>query len=139
MSASGQHPLPLSQEDLAKIAELVIRQLPTNDNATQIAEAALVFPASSTATTVVQSPFTTLTSSPAATVVQSSLTTPPIKVGTSTTIMAVTWTFVQVSIMGAHQMQVAISGTSTQVTPDEGQLPLDVLCKLLIRGYVHVY
>ena len=108
-----QHPLPLSPEDLAKIAELVVRQLPTSSNAAPTAAAALVPPASS----------------PAVTVVQSSLTTPPI----------VTRTVESVSVTGAHQAQVAVSGTSTQATPDERQSPLDVPCKLLIRGYVHVY
>ena len=56
-----------------------------------------------------------------------------------TLIMVITRTFEQVSVTGACQMQVAVSGMSTQVTPDEGQSPLDVPLKLLIRGYVHVY
>ena len=45
MPVGNQHPLPLSQKDLAKIAELVVRQLPTNNNATQTAAATLVPPA----------------------------------------------------------------------------------------------
>ena len=91
--AGDQHPLPLSPEDLAKIAELVVRQLPTSRNAIQTAAAALVPPASS----------------PAVTVVQLSLTTPPIRSVES------------VSVTGARQAQVAVSETSTQATPDEGQ------------------
>ena len=127
---------PLSQEDLAKIAELVTRQLPIHDNATQTAASSLVPPA---ATTVIQSSSTTPTSSPAVTVAQSSLTTPPVEVGTSTPIMAVARTIEQISVTGAHQMQAAVGGMTTQATPDEGQPLLDVPCKLLIRGYVHVY
>ena len=52
--------------------------------------------------------------------------------------MAVIRTFEQVSATGAHQAQVDVSGTSTQATPDEGQPPLDVPCKLLIRGYINI-
>ena len=100
--------------------------MPTHNDVAKTTAAALVPHALSPVTTVVQLFFATLTSSPAATVVQSSLTTPPIEVRTSTPIMAVTRTFEQVSVMGAHQTQVAVSGMSTQVTPDEGQPPLDV-------------
>ena len=109
MQAGDQHPLPLSQEDLAKIVELVVSHFPTSSHATQTAVAALVPLALSPAAKVVQYSFTTLASSPAATVVQSSLTTPPIEVGTSTLIMAITRTFELVSLMGAHQVQVAVS------------------------------
>ena len=137
--AGNQQSPPLSQEDLAKITELVARQLPIHDNDTQTAASSLVPPASLPATTVIQSSSTTPTSSPAVTVAQSSLTTPPVEVGTSTPIMAVARTIEQVSVTGAHQMQAAVGGMTTQATPDEGQPLLDVPCKLLIRGYVHVY
>ena len=123
--AGDRQPPPLSQEDLAKIAELVTRQLPIHDNAIQTAASSLVPPASSLATTVIQSSSTT-TSSPAVTVAQSSLTTPPIEVGTSNLIMAVARTIEQVSVTGAHQMQAAVGGMTTQATPDEGQPLLDV-------------
>ena len=136
MPADDQHPLPLSQDDLVKIAVLVVRHLLTNNNAAQTPAAALVPPALSPATIVVQSSLTTPTSSPAATVFQSSLTTPPIEVGTSTPIMALTRSFEQVGVTEAHQTQVTVSVTSTQATPNEGQPPPDVPCKLLIRGYV---
>ena len=136
--AGDRQPSPFSQEDLAKIAELVVRQLPIHDNATQTAASSLVSPASLLATTVIQSSLTT-TSSPAVTVAQSSLTNPPIEVRTSTPIMAVARTIEQVSVTGAHQMQAAVGGMTTQATPDEGQPLLDVPCKLLIRGYVHVH
>ena len=139
MPAGDRQPLPLSQEDLSKIAELVARQLPIYDNATQTAASSLLPPASSLATTVIQSSSTTPTSSPAVTVAQLSLTTPPVEVGTSTPIMAVARTIEQVSVMGAHQMQAAVGRMTTQATPDEGQPLLDVPCKLLIRGYAHVY
>ena len=116
-SVSDPQPLLLSQEDLSKIAELIVRQLPTNSNAAQTTAAVLGPP----------------TSSPAATVVQSSLTTLPTVVGTSTPMMAVTGIYKQVT--AAPQMQVAVTGTYTQATTSEGALgqpPLSVPCKLLI-------
>ena len=58
-TAGDQHSLPLSLEDLSKIAELIVRQLPTNlatdNNTTQTTAAVLVPPTSSPAVTVVQS------------------------------------------------------------------------------------
>ena len=81
-----QHPLQLSQEELAKIAELVVRQLPTSTDAAQTAVAALVSPTSLPAATVVQSSLTISTSLPAVTVAQLSLTTPPAVFGTTTLI-----------------------------------------------------
>ena len=136
--ADDRQPPPLSQEDLAKVAELVVRQLPIHDSATQTVASSLVPPASSLATTVIQSSSTT-TSSPAVPVSQSSLTTPPIEVGTSTPIMAAARTIKQISVTGAHQVQAAVGGMTTQVTPGEGEPLLDIPCKLLIRGYVHVH
>ena len=136
--ADNWQPPPLSQEDLAKIAELVVRQLPIHCSATQTAASSLVPPASSLATTVIQSSSTT-TSLPAVTVSQSSLTTPPIEVGTSTPIMAAARTIEQVSVTGAHQIEAAVGGMTTQATPSEGQPLLNIPSKLLIRGYVHVH
>ena len=115
--AGDPQPLPLSQEDLSKIAELIVRQFPTNSNAAQT-------------TAAIVGPPTLL---PAATVVQSSLTTLPTVVGTSTPMMAVTGIYEQVT--GAPQTQVAVTGTYTQATASEGALgqpPLTVPCKLLI-------
>ena len=137
--AGDRQPLLLSQEDLAKIAELVTRQLLIHDSATQTTASSLVPPASSLATTVIQSSSSIPTSLPAVTVAQSSHITLPIEVGTSTPIMAVARTIEQVSVTGAHQMQVAVCGMTTQATPDEGQPLLDVPSKQSIRGYVHVY
>ena len=85
-SSGDQHSLPLFLEDLSKIAELIVRQLPinlaTDNNTTQTTAAVLVPPILSPAVTVVQSsPNTTQTtaavlvppiSSPVVTVVQSS-------------------------------------------------------------------
>lgn len=79
-TSGEQQPLPLSQEDLSKIAELIIRQLLTNSNVAQTTAPVLV-------------PFTL---SPAATVVQLSLTMPLAVTRTSTPIMAVTEACTQV-------------------------------------------
>ena len=53
MPVGNQHPLLLSQEELAKIAELIVRQLLANNDAAQTAVAALLPPTSLPAATVV--------------------------------------------------------------------------------------